>query len=74
MPKLYSARVILSSLERAGFVITSQKGSHIKLIKKEGTNTYIVIVPFHKEVASGTFSSILRQAGLTKDELKKYIK
>ena len=74
MPKLYPARVILSALERAGFVIISQKGSHIKLIRKEKTKTYIVIVPFLKELTLGTFGSILRQAGLTKEEFKKYLK
>lgn len=34
MPKLYSARVIIAALEKAGYVVVSQKGSHIKLVKK----------------------------------------
>lgn len=74
MPKLYSARVILSALQKAGFVIISQKGSHIKLHKRQGEKTLIVIVPNHKEVAIGTFGSILRQAKMTKEELEKFIK
>ena len=73
MPRLYSARVILSALQRAGFSITSQKGSHIKLYKRAGDKNFTVIVPNHKEIAIGTFSSILKQAGLTKKEFETFI-
>lgn len=71
MPKLYSARVILSALKRAEFLIVSQRGSHIKLTKKVGPKVYTVIVPNHKEIAIGTFQSILRQAGLNKEEFEQ---
>jgi predicted RNA binding protein YcfA (HicA-like mRNA interferase family) len=74
MPKFYSARVIIAALEKGGFLVVSQKGSHIKLVKKEDNKIYTVIVPYHKEVAIGTFSSILRQAGMTKEVFKKFLK
>lgn len=74
MPKLYSARVVLSALQRAGFTIVSQKGSHIKLYRRTEDKVFTVIVPNHKEIAIGTFSSILKQAGMTKNELEKFIK
>ncbi|MEK7617443.1 MAG: type II toxin-antitoxin system HicA family toxin [Patescibacteria group bacterium] len=72
MPKLYSARVVISTLQRAGFSITSQRGSHIKLQKIMEDRTFTAIVPNHKQIAIGTFSSILKQAGLTKKEFEKY--
>lgn len=74
MPKLYSARVILNALQRAEFSIVSQKGSHIKLFKRKGDKNYTVIVPNHKEVAIGTFSSILNQAGMSKKEFEKLVR
>ena len=74
MPKLYSARVILSALSRANFTVISQKGSHIKLFKRDGEKSHTVIVPNHKEVAIGTFNSILKQAGMNRKELEKFIK
>lgn len=74
MPKLYSARVILNALQRANFSIISQEGSHIKLFKKDGEKSFTVIVPNHKEIAIGTFSSILKQAGMTRKELEAFIK
>ena len=70
MPKLYSARVIIKILNKAGFIIVSQKGSHIKLQKVVNKKTLTVIVPFHREVATGTFGSILRQAAMTKKEFE----
>ncbi|MDD5415544.1 MAG: type II toxin-antitoxin system HicA family toxin [Candidatus Daviesbacteria bacterium] len=73
MPKLYSARIILSALQRAGFCVISQRGSHIKLFKRQGNKHFTVIVPNHKEIAIGTFTSILKQAGMTRKELEKFI-
>ena len=74
MSKRYSAREILSALQRAGFSVVSQKGSHIKLTKNKKDKIYTVIVPYHKEVAVGTFSSILRQAGMNRDEFNSFLK
>lgn len=74
MPKLYSARVILNTLQKAEFSIVSQKGSHIKLFKRKSDKSYTVIVPNHKEVAIGTFSSILKQAGMTRKEFEKFVR
>ena len=72
MPKLYSGRKIVSALRRAGFIVVSQKGSHVKLRKFERENL-TVIVPIHKEVAWGTFQSILEQAKMSKEELERYM-
>ena len=74
MPKLYSARLILKTLGQAGFIVISQKGSHIKLQKRTGGQLLTVIIPNHKEVATGTFSSILRQAQITKKDFELLIK
>ena len=74
MPKLYSAKVTISALKRAGFSLISQRGSHIKLYKRAVDKVYTVIVPNHKEIALGTFSSILKQAGMIKEEFEKFVK
>ncbi len=74
MPKLYSARIIIKILERDGFSVVSQKGSHVKLAKKLSGQTLTVIVPYHKEVAVGTFSSILKQAQMDRKTFLKLFK
>lgn len=73
MPKLYSAKEILKTLSRAGFQIISQKGSHVKLRGIREGKLQTVIVPNHKEIARGTFTSILSQANLTKQEFESYL-
>ena len=61
-----SGREIVRALERAGFVEKGQRGSHVKVRHADGRTA---IVPMHREIAKGTLRSILRQAGLTRDEL-----
>lgn len=73
MPKLYSAREIIKALKRAGFALISQKGSHIKLRGIREGKLQSVIVPNHKEIALGTFSSILSQANLTRKEFESFL-
>ncbi len=51
MPKLYSARVIISALQRAGFSLVSQKGSHIKFTKTKAERVLTAIVPNHIKLA-----------------------
>ncbi len=59
-----SARECIAALQKAGFSISSQKGSHVKMRK----GSIVVIVPNHKLLKPGTLRAIIRQAGLTVDE------
>lgn len=71
MPKLYSARKVIKTLNKTGFKAVSQRGSHIKLQKVVKGKTLTVIVPDFKEIPKGTFASILRQAELNREEFEK---
>lgn len=73
MPRLYSGAKIIKALMRAGFYIVSTKGSHVKLRGIRFGKLQTVIVPKHKEVAMGTFQSILKQAAMEFEELKSYL-
>jgi predicted RNA binding protein YcfA (HicA-like mRNA interferase family) len=61
-----SGQEVVRALGDAGFATVSQRGSHVKLRNADGRT---VIVPLHRELAPGTLRSILRQAGLSVDEL-----
>ncbi|MDH7476221.1 MAG: type II toxin-antitoxin system HicA family toxin [Microgenomates group bacterium] len=74
MPKAYSAKVILKILNKINFSIVSQKGSHIKLKGIRHGKILTVIVPNHKELAKGTFLSILKQAELTFIEFEELLR
>ncbi len=63
-------REVKRRLEAAGFVVHSQRGSHVKFIREDPEGLRVVIVPAHREVAVGTLRSVLRQAGLTPEEFE----
>jgi len=65
----YKARETLAKLQRAGFVIKRQSGSHVVLRHADGRQTYVAM--HTGDVPGGTFRSILKQAGLTEEEFKK---
>jgi len=54
-----------------GFELDRQKGSHMILFRAEAPTT--VTVPDHRELDRGTLRAILRQAGITPDELAKLL-
>ena len=66
MPKFpgLSGADIVRALEKLGFVMERQTGSHI-VMKREGQGC---VVPNHKEVKIGTVNGVLRQAGVSAQE------
>ena len=71
MSRLYSSRAILSALQRAGFSVIAQRGSHVKLRGRRGGLVRTVMLKHPaREVPAGTFAAILRQAGLSREEFE----
>ncbi len=62
-----SGKELLKILKKLGFEEVRQKGSHMSLKKSE----HKTVVPLHRELAKGTLLAILRQCGLTKDDIEK---
>jgi len=56
------------ALQRDGWVIVRQKGSHIRLQKHVGNEVLKIIVPAHKPVKRSTLSHILKQVRLSVDD------
>jgi len=73
VPKLLSAQQVVRALQRAGFNVVSQRGSHLKLKKQIDDGELVVIVPEHRELAEGTLARILRQAKLSREELERLL-
>lgn len=63
-----SGAELIRALERDGWSVVRQRGSHVRL-KKAGRRNALV-VPLHKEIRKGTLAGILRDAGLTADDLR----
>ena len=61
---------MIKTFQRAGFVKVSQKGSHIKMKGLQKGSIRTVIIPDHKEIARGTFKSILKQAEISEKDFE----
>ncbi len=61
-------REIKRRLESAGFIEVSQKGSHVKFVRRSGELVDTAIVPNKREVPIGTLRSILSQAHIELDD------
>jgi predicted RNA binding protein YcfA (HicA-like mRNA interferase family) len=61
-----SARDCIRVLQKIGFVIDRQNGSHITLIRSSPPGR--VTVPNHKELKVGMLHRIIRDANLTVEE------
>jgi len=64
-------RVVKRRLEAAGFIEASQKGSHVKFVRRAGETIDTAIVPKKHEIPVGTLRSILSQAHLDLDDWEK---
>ncbi|MEK7472894.1 MAG: type II toxin-antitoxin system HicA family toxin [Patescibacteria group bacterium] len=74
MPKLYNSRETVKAFQRAKFVKIVQKGSHLKMRGFWNGKIQTIIIPMHKQIAFGTFQSILNQAGMSKLEFEQFLK
>ena len=66
--KILPYREVKHRLESAGFREASQKGSHVKFVRRSSEFVDTVIVPEKHEVPAGTLRSILSQAHITPEE------
>ena len=77
MPKLrrLSGGEVIHILESFGFIVNSQRGSHVKLrrIGPDGAKQTLTI-PRHQELDAGTLRAIFRQASryIPESELRPY--
>lgn len=59
---------VVSALQRNGWVVVRQKGSHIRLQKHAQDEIFKLTVPAHRPIKRSTLSHILKQARLSVDE------
>ena len=63
LPRVSGAETI-RTLERLGFVVVRQRGSHV-VLRRAATGC---VVPTHRELKSGTLAGILKQAGVSVEQ------
>jgi predicted RNA binding protein YcfA (HicA-like mRNA interferase family) len=67
VPSLSYTRIV-RALQRDGWTVVRQRGSHIRLQKRVGDDVFKVTVPAHRPVKRPTLAQILKQARLDVDE------
>ncbi|WP_414579247.1 type II toxin-antitoxin system HicA family toxin [Anabaena sp. CCY 9402-a] len=65
LPVISGAECV-KALEKIGFIVDRQRGSHIILVREDPRTT--ISIPEHKELDRGTLRGIIRQVGLSVDE------
>ena len=63
---LVSGEEACRALQRLGFVLLRQRGSHA--ILRHGDRG--CVVPMHREISPGTLRGVLKQAGVTEEEFR----
>ncbi|MCH7699012.1 MAG: type II toxin-antitoxin system HicA family toxin [Chloroflexi bacterium] len=64
---------MVRALERAGWEVHRQRGSHVSM-KKEGSR-FVITVPMHRrDIPKGTLRSIIEDAELTTEEFIALLK
>jgi len=59
---------IVRALQRDGWMVVRQRGSHIRLQKRVGDEVWKLTIPAHRPVKRSTLSHILKQARLDVEE------
>lgn len=75
MPRLptLAPRQVVRALERVGFEIDHQSGSHI--VSRRASDGCRVVVPWHsRDMGRGLALRIIKTAGLTRDEFTSLLK
>lgn len=68
-----SGRQAIIALQRIGYEVARQKGSHVRLRCPGDASRAPLTIPDHKELKSGTLRAIIRDAGLSVDEFCKLL-
>ena len=66
---LLSWREVIKALNKIGYVVARQRGSHFILVKDER----VIPVPRHNQIKRGLLLEIIAEAGMTKEEFLKLL-
>jgi predicted RNA binding protein YcfA (HicA-like mRNA interferase family) len=64
---------IIRALQRDGWVVVRQKGSHVRLQKHTAAETLKLTIPTHRPLKRSTLAHILKQAKLTAEGFKELL-
>ena len=69
---LVSGRALVRALEKVGYRLDRQRGSHM-ILRQTVPPFRRITVPDHREISKGTLRAIIRQTGLTVEEFLRLV-
>ena len=63
-----SGKEMIAALERVGYSVVRQRGSHVRMRHPESVSRRPVTVPLHRQLRRGLIRTLLRDASLTLEE------
>ncbi len=69
-----NSKKVIKAFQKIGYVIKSQTGTHVKLVRYTNGEKKTAIIPIHhKEIPPGTLTDILNnQVKISREEFFKY--
>lgn len=68
LPVISGAQLI-AALQRIGWESVRQRGSHVRMRHRD--RAVFLVIPLHRELKRGTLAGILRDAGLSRETLRR---
>jgi len=69
LPRVSGAELI-RALERLGFAVVRQRGSHV-VLRRDAVGC---VVPNHRELKTGTLAGVLKQAGVSAEQFLEVLR
>lgn len=73
LPRDVASKELIKALNKIGYQLTRQVGSHIRLSIKKNENEFHITIPNHNPIKIGTLNNLLKdisnQLSISKDEL-----
>lgn len=77
IPRDVTAGDLINKLDKLGYSITRQKGSHIRLTRKSETEEHHITIPNHSPLKIGTLNNIINDLSIhlkiSKEEIIKIL-
>jgi len=69
-----SGKELVKALQKLGFKVVRQRGSHVRLVRNLGDKKQLLTIPNHRVIRKGTLmQGVLKPINLTIEELKKLL-
>jgi predicted RNA binding protein YcfA (HicA-like mRNA interferase family) len=66
-------QAVIRALQRGGWIVVRQRGSHIRLQKRTASETLKLVVPAHRPIKRSTLAHIINQARLSVEQFSELL-